>query len=144
MKVNMIKNAGGLFSPADEEAEQQLLALKNCDHYSVEIKLNHNYRLHKKIFAFFKFCTQNYYGDIEVTNDQVDFTRKKITISAGYVKQVFYPDGVSFELVPLSISYASMKPEDRQVYYRKIVNSAMKNIFHSADENTFNQLMNYF
>lgn len=144
MKVNMIKNAGGLFSPADEEAEDQLRKIKNCDHYSVDIKLNHNYKLLQKIHVFFKFCAQNYYGDVDVTKEQIELTRSKITMSAGYVKQVFLPDGIRFELYPMSISYAKMKPDERQACYKKIVTSALKNVFHSADENTFNKLMGFF
>lgn len=144
MKVNMIKQPGGLLVPADEEAEQQLLTIKNHSHYTVDIKLNQSYKLHCKIFAFFKFCAQHYYGDKDVTKDQVELTRSKITMSAGYVKQIFLPDGVRFELKPVSISYGKMKPEEKVIFYKNIVNAAMKNVFHTTDENTFNQLMEYF
>ena len=144
MKVNMIKLPGGIFSPADEEAEAKLLRVKNCDTYTVNIALNHNYKLLQKIHVFFKFCTQHYFGDIDPTTDQIDLTRKKITMSAGYVKQVFLPDGKRFELVPMSISYEKMLPEERAVCYEKLVSSALKNVFHNADDNTFNQLMSFF
>ncbi len=143
MKVNMIKQPGGVLTPADEEAEQQMLKVKNHQLYTVDIKLNQNYMLHKKIFGFFKFCAQNYYGDRDVTQDQVEFTRKKVTMAAGYYKQIFYPDGKRFELIPKSISYEKLSPEERGEFYKKIVNAAMKNVFHKADEETFNRLMNY-
>lgn len=144
MKVNMVKNVGGLFSPADEEAENQLRKVKNCDTYTVDIKLNQNYRLHKKMFAFFTYCARYYYGNDKVTNDEVEFTRGKLVMAAGYYKQVFYPDGIRFELKPLSLKYEEMPPEERSECYKKIIDAALKNVFHSADESIYNKLMSYF
>ncbi len=111
MKVNMIKQPGGLFSPSDEETVDQLKLLENSVHYEVTIKLNQNYELHKKIFAFFKYCTQYYYGQKDVTKEQVELTRGKLTMTAGYVTQVFLPDGKRFELTPKSICYEKMPPD---------------------------------
>lgn len=140
----MVKVAGGALLPADEEAESKLQSIKNCDHYSVDIKLNHNYKLLQKMHVFFKFCAQHYYGDVDATQEQIDLTRSKITMSAGYVKQVFLPDGKRFELYPMSISYAKMTPDERAACYGKLVTAALKNVFHTADDDTFNQLMSFF
>ena len=140
----MRKYPGGLMGPADEEAEQQLQKIKNCDCYSVDIKLNHNYKLLQKIHVFFKFCAQNYYGDENVSEDQVAFVKNKLLVFAGYYKQVFLRDGVRFELVPKSISYASMTPEERDKCYNQLVNAALKHVFNTYDENTFNKLMGFF
>ena len=140
----MVKVAGGAMLPADEEAEAQLQKIKNCSHYTVDIKLNHNYKLLQKIHVFFKFCAQHYYGDLDVTKEQIQLTRDKITMAAGYVNQVFLPDGKRFEVYPMSISYAKMKPEERVVCYVALTNSAMKHVFHAADEYTFNRLISFF
>lgn len=140
----MVKVSGGALLPADETAEQAMQKVKSCDHYEVDIKLNHNYKLLQKIHVFFKFCAQHYYGDINVTAAQIKLTRDKVTMSAGYVSQVFLPDGKRFEFYPVSISYAKMSPEDRAECYGKLVTAALKNVFHTADENTFNQLMGFF
>lgn len=140
----MYKNPGGLFSPSNEIIEEKLRSLKNFKHYKVSITLDQDYELHKKIFAFFTYCTQFYYGDMNVTPDQVDFTRAKLTMAAGYVKQVFYPDGIRFELKPKSISYAKMPPDERTVFYSKLINSALKNVFHTADESEYEKLMSFF
>jgi len=147
VKINMIKQAGGLFSPVDEEAEDQLKKLKNCDVYSVDIKVNNNYRLHKKIFGFFGFCCNYKYGDINASKDEyyLNKVRKDLTINAGYYKQVFEPDGLSFELVALSLKYKSMPDNDRQDFYKRITQAALDNIFNnSADDDTLNQLLNWF
>jgi len=144
MKVDMIKLPGGVFTPADETAVEQLTAVKNNEHYTVDIKLNHNYKLLQKIHVFFKFCAQHYYGDKDVTTDQIKLTKDKLTIAAGYVNQVFLPDGKRFELYAKSISYAKMKPEERADFYKKIVSAALRNVFHTADENMLNKLMGFF
>jgi hypothetical protein len=144
VKVNMVKLAGGIFSPADEEAEAQLQKIKNCDHYTVDIKLNHNYKLLQKVHVFAKYCAQFYYGDIDVDKDQVELVRKKLLIFAGYHKQVFLADGIRFELTALSMSYDKMTPEDRNTCYNKLVDAALIHVFKSADEKIFNQLMSFF
>ena len=144
MKVNMIKLAGGAMLPADEVAEEQLRKIKNAECYSVNITPNANYKLLQKIHVFFKYCAQFYYSDSEVTNEQIDLVRRKLTMAAGYYKQIFLADGVRFELIPVSISFAKMSEDEHGVFYNKIVNVALKNVFHTADDETFNQLMSFF
>ena len=144
MKFNCIKVAGGSLVPADEIAFEDAQALKNNEYYEVTIKLNQNYRLHSKIFAFFKFCAQYYYGDQDVTKDQAELVRRNLLITAGYCKQVFYNDGVSFEVVPLSMKYEKMPPEERQECYRKLISAAIKTIWNSRiDPKTENELLRF-
>lgn len=147
MKINLIKTANGKFWPKDEEAEIAISKLKNGDAYLADIKLNHNYELHKKIFAFFGFCTNYYYGDMDASkcSYQLDFVRRKLTVFAGYHKQVFSRNGVSFILMPLSLKYESMPDEDRQVFYKRITQAALTHVFNNGtDENTINQLLSWF
>lgn len=144
MKVSMYKNPGGLFSPSDEYVEEQLRSLKNNMHYKVSITLDQDYELHKKIFAFFTYCTQFYYSDINVTREQIELTRSKLTMAAGYVIQTFLPDGKRFELTAKSISYAKMPPDERSVFYSNLINSALKNVFHTASEDEYEKLMSFF
>lgn len=143
----MIKTANGKFWPADEEAEMLLTKLKKGDVYVADIKVNHNYELHKKIFGFFAFCTNYYYGDMEASKCpyQFDRLRKKLTIVAGYNKQVFARDGIHFEVVALSLKYESMPDDVRQTFYKKITQAALDNVFNNGpDENTLNQLLSWF
>lgn len=147
MKINLIKTANGKFWPVDEEAEAKIAKLKKGDCYVADIKVNHNYELHKKIFGFFGFCCNYYYGDIEASKCeyQMDRLRKKLTVAAGYFKQVFYRDGIHFEIVALSLKYESMPDDERQIFYKKITQAALDNVFNNgADENTINQLLNWF
>lgn len=147
MKINLIKTANCKLLQADEQDEIKIAKLKTGEIYSCDIKLNQNYRLHKKMFAFFAFCCDHYYGDSEAHNDEykLDYVRKKLTVIAGYYKQVFNRDGTNFELVPLSISYEKMQPDERSEFYKRIVDAALKRVFdRTTDENTLNKLMSFF
>lgn len=147
MKINLIKTANGKFWPVDEEAETSIAKLKKGDVYSANITVNHNYELHKKIFGFFGFCTNYYYGDNEAKKCeyQLGRIRRKLTIAAGYHKQVFGRDGISFEIVPLSLKYESMPDDERQMFYKRMTQAALDNIFNDgADDNVINQLLSWF
>ena len=130
--------------------EKSLIAIKKLkfgEFYSCDIKLNQNYRLHQKIFGFFAFCTNYYYGDMEASKDEysVKYVRNKLTVIAGYFKQVWSRDGTSFELIPLSLSYEKMTPEVRQEFYKKITDAALKRVFDkTTDQNVINQLLSWF
>ena len=147
MKINLIKTANGRFWPVDEEAELKIAKLKKGDVYSADIKVDHNYELHKKIFGFFGFCCNYWYRDIEAKKDELKLglTREELTIAAGYFEQKFYPDGKSFKVVARSLSYKSMPDDERQVFYKKVTQAALDNIFNDgADDNVINQLLDWF
>lgn len=147
MKINLIKTANNKLWPADEEAEQKLKKLKIADVYIADVKVNQNYELHKKIFAFFGFCTNYWYGDIDASKDkyQLERTREKLTISAGYYRQVFIPGcNGGFEVVAQSIAYENMPDDERQDFYKRVTQAAIDNIFQNYDDNTINQLLNWF
>lgn len=133
--------------PADSESQNKLSNMKVGEFYSCDIKLNQNYRLHKKIFGFFAFCCDHYYGDKEAHKDEykLDYVRRKLTVIAGYFRQVWSRDGSNFELIPLSLSYEKMPPEERAVFYKKITDAALKRVFDkNTDENVINQLLSWF
>ena len=144
MKINLVKTATGAFWAADEEAIELIKNFKIGEVYSADIKLNQNYKLLQKVWVFFKYCAQHYYGDRDVSKEQIELTKGKLLKSSGYCKQVFLPDGKSFEVVPTSISYAKMSEEERRECYGKLVTSACKNIFNNADVNVWNDLMSRF
>lgn len=146
MKVNLIKSPGGILVPADDAQLVKMDKLGNGEEYKVDIPLKQNGKLHRKMFLFFSFCTQHYYGDSEAHKDeyQLDYVRKKLTILAGYYRQVFNRDG-GFEIVAKSLNYEKMSPEERSDFYKRIINAAIKRVFdRAADENTLNQLYNFF
>lgn len=147
MKVNFIKQPGGAMMPASDADAEKSNKLNNFEQYQVDIPLKQNGKLHRKIFAFFAFCTRHYYGDSEAHKDeyQLNYVRKNLTITAGYYRQMWSRDGDKFEIVPLSLSYKKMSPEERSDFYKRIINAAIKRVFdRTTDENTLNQLYNFF
>jgi hypothetical protein len=147
VKINLIKTNDGSFIPCDEESQAKAKKFKAGVVHSHDVKVNQNYRLHSKLFGFFSFCTNYYYGDMEAYKDEysVLYVRNKLTVIAGYFKQVYSRDGTSFELIPLSLKYESMEPEVRQEFYKKIVDAALNRVFDkTTDENVLNQLRSWF
>lgn len=147
MKIDITITADGVINPANEQSMVAMKKLKYGNFYECNIRLNQNYRLHQKIFGFFAFCTRHYYGDSEAHKDeyQLDYVRRKLTVIAGYFKQVHSRDGTSFELIPLSLKYESMPPEERGIFYKKITDAALKRVFDkTTDQNVINQLMGWF
>ena len=147
MKINVLKAAQNKLWPVDEVAEDYIKKLKNGEEYEVEIKLKQNARLHRKMFGFFAFCTKYYYGDMEAHKDeyQREYVRKKLTVIAGYCKAMYTRDGSTFELVPLSLKYDKMSPEDREILYKRLVDAALKRVFDkTTDQAVLSELINWF
>ena len=147
MKVEITLSADGIINPANEQSMIAMKKLKYGNFYKCDIKLDQNYRLHQKIFGFFGFCCNYYYGDMEASKDEYKLNRhrKKLTVAAGYFKQVFDPNGVGFEIVALSLKYDSMPDDERQDFYKRITQAALDNVFNNGpDENTLNQLLSWF
>lgn len=147
MKVNFVKCAGGTLVPADDLQVEKLTKLGNGEEYEVDIKLKQNCKLHRKMMKFFSFCTDHYYGDSNAHKDEYQFNhvRKWVTISAGYHKQMWNREGTKFELVALSLKFDKMPQEERAILYPRVVTAAVKMVFNNCtDENTLNQLYNFF
>jgi hypothetical protein len=147
VKINLIKTNDGSFVACDEESQAKMKKFKAGVVHSHDVKVNQNYRLHQKIFAFFGFCTNYDYRDSEASKCEykLNRTRGKLTVAAGYFKQVFEPNGVNFEIVPVSLSFAKMPDDVRQKFYTRITQAAIDNIFHNCDdENIMNQLNSWF
>ena len=89
MIVPMIKNAGGVFCPADDMYLDKLKKLENGGLYEISLKKRNNPKLHRKLFAFFKFCFDHYSPDNTEMScadevKQFDHFRKRLTILAGF------------------------------------------------------------
>ncbi len=147
MKVWLAKTANNKLWPCDELAESKLSKLSVGEELEWSVNTKQNGKLHRKIFGFFKFCTIHYYGDIEAGNNeyQLDYVRKELTVIAGYYERVFNRDGDKFKLMPLSLSYDKMTPEQRGDFYSRIIDAALKRVFdRTTDQNIINQLVSWF
>ena len=70
MKINLILNSDRQFIACDEESQIKMNKFKIGAIHSHDVKLNNNYRLHQKVFGFFGFCTNYYYGDMEASKNK--------------------------------------------------------------------------
>ncbi len=146
MKISFIKQPGGTLTPSSEETVNKMAKLSNGIEYEVDIKVKQNGALHRKMFAFFSFCTNNYYGDSEAYKNkyQLDYVRGELTKIAGYSVQVFNREG-GFKIVPMSLEYEKMSPEDRSELYSRLIDAAIARVFNRTnDKNTLNQLYSFF
>ncbi|MBN3043325.1 DUF1367 family protein [Pectobacterium brasiliense] len=149
MQIEMVKNAGGVFCPAFEHDLPRLTKFKNGEMYTAEIKLTRNPAFHRKAFAFFNFCFQHWAADragLEHMDEysQFDRFRKDLTILAGFYEQTVRLNG-DIRTEAKSLAYANMEPDEFERCYSALINAAIKHVFAGTkDENTINQLQNFF
>lgn len=145
MKLEFIKQAGGMLMPADDYTAEKLTKFKTGGQYTVDIKRTRNPHFHAKMFAFFNFCFQYWAGGHEFQDESLQFDefRKELTKTAGFYDQVFDLQG-NFTIVAKSLSFGSMDQEEFEQCYNAIIQAAMTNIFRSADEQQLNRLMSFF
>ena len=141
----MIKTAGGNLLPMDDMDAEKLTKFKTGETYEIEIKLSRNPAFHRKVFAFFNFCFAHWKGDNEFQCEQKQFDvfRNNLTVLAGYY-DAFYSIKGDARIEAKSISYSSMKQYDFEELYVALTKAALKHIFKTADENTYNQLIGFF
>jgi hypothetical protein len=144
MKVNFIKQYGGILIPASDIEADKLARFKNGDTYECEIKLSRNSKFHGKVFAFFNFCFQYWKGENEYQNEskQFDVFREHLTRLAGYHDSFYGIDG-RVRIEAKSISYANMTQDEFESLYSALINAAMRNI-NFDDEDAYSQLLSFF
>ena len=145
MKINMVKNAGGLLMPVNDMEADKLTKFKTGEQYEIDIKLSRNPAFHRKVFAFFNFCFAHWKGENEFQceSKQFDVFREHLTVLAGYYDSYHSISG-SVRVEAKSLAYSNMKQDEFEKCYTALVNAAMRNIFKDADENIYNQLVGFF
>lgn len=145
MKIEMIKQPGGLLCPASDMELEKLNKFKTGEQYVIEIKLSRNPGFHRKVFAFFQFCFHHWKGDNEFQSEskQFDVFRNNLTVLAGYYEQYFNIKG-ELRIEAKSLSFSSMEQGEFEECYKALILAAMKHIFKTTDNNTYNQLMSFF
>ena len=145
----MMKNAGGVFCPADEMYLPDLQSFKNGEIYEIELKRTRNPAFHRKVFAFFKFCFNHWAADKTEwkhfdERKQFDTFRKHLTVLAGFYESTYNIKG-DLRIEAQSLSYGNMEQAEFESCYKALISAAIKHIFNdSTDENTLNQLYEFF
>jgi hypothetical protein len=149
MKVNFIKQVGGVLIPANEIEVDRLKRLKTGEMYEVDLVSSRNPAFHGKVFAFFNFV-YNYWSadktEWEHFNEQKQFDtfRKNLTVLAGF-KEVSYTIDGRMRVEAKSLAYAKMEQEEFEACYSALINASIKHIFNNTkDQNIINQLYEFF
>ena len=145
MKIDFIKQYGGVLVPADDIEAEQMSRFKTGEMYAVDIKLVRNPGFHRKVFQFFSFCFEHWACQREFLNEsaQKDVFRKNLTVLAGYYDELVNIKG-EIRIEAKSLSFGSMQQDEFEQCYSALINAAIKHIFPGSDENTYNQLMSFF
>ena len=151
MKVMLVKQPGGVLTPASDIEADRLTRLKNGITYEVDLKAGEkrNRGFHGKVFAFMTWCFQ--YWSAENTDAkfcteqaQFDYFRKSLTKLAGYYDFVTDLQGNTMIEVR-SLAYDSMSQEEFESFFNAIINAAIQHVFaNTTDENTLNKLRSFF
>lgn len=141
----MFKVAGGGLYPASDIESEKMKRFKNNELYTVDLKTTKNPSFHRKVFSFFNFCFEHWLSGKEYmsTPEQFDNFRKDMTITAGYYNEYYNIDG-SVKVEAKSLAYAKMEQSEFEEVYSAIINVALRKIFKTTDENTYNQLLSFF
>ena len=145
MKINVIKQQGGILQPADDMDAVVLTKFKTGCEYVIEVKLPRNPHFHAKVMTFFRYCFAHWKSDREFMDEkgQFDNFRKELTVLAGY-RDVYYKLDGSLRVEAKSLSYGSMDELTFQSCYQALIQAAMQNIFTGSDEETYNKLVGFF
>ena len=145
MKIEMIKQAGGVLTPATDLEAEKLVKFKTGELYTVEIKNSRNIQFHRKAFAFFNYCFEHWAcGDEHLTTQaQFNVFRANLAVLAGYY-DTFHSISGSVRVEAKSISFSAMSQEEFEHFYIALTNAAMKHIFKGCDEDTYKKLISFF
>lgn len=142
----VLKQAGGVMSPADDLTAEFLTSVKTGSYLKVTITQPRNYKFHKKMFAFLNFCFAHWASDMEFMDENAQFNvfRKQLLILAGYRKDIVNLRTKTVGYEALSLSYSAMNEETFKECYNALIQAAMKYIFKGEDELIYNKLVSFF
>ena len=147
MKLEVIKEAGGVFRPANDMEYEKTTKFKTGSQYQVEIKLTRNPSFHRKVFAFFNFCYSHWDGGAVHKYcselEQFDRFRKDLIILAGFYIQSVRLDG-TIRVEAQSLSFANMDEDTFRECYSALIQVAMRKVFRGSDTYIYNKLVSFF
>lgn len=149
MKINIIKQQGGVMVPVDDTECERMKRFKSGEQYEVEIKLTRSPAFHRKVWSFFGFC-YNYWcaegtnWEMLSDNAQRNVFRKNLTVLAGYYEE-HQKIGGGVRVEAKSLAYSNMEQEEFEQCYNALINAAIKHVFgNTKDQNVINQLYAFF
>ena len=145
MKITMVKQPGGVLSPARDMDADSLAKFKTGEQYQIEIKRTRSPGFHRKMFEFLGFCFEHWKSDREFMDErgQFDVFRNNLTVIAGYYNTYYTIKGEP-RIEAKSLSFASMEQDEFESCYKALVDAAMRTIFTGCGKEVEERLMGFF
>ena len=148
MKINMIKQPGGLLTPFDDREAMRMERFSTGEAFEVDIKLSRNPKFHGKVFAFFNYCYEFWKEQrryqFACDKVQYDHFRKELTILAGFYNDIWDLHG-NVSVDAKSLAFANMEQDEFENCYEALINAAMGTIFEGLDDQDYyNKLAGFF
>lgn len=144
MELNLLNTAGGLV-PCDDNDYEEKRKLKVGQIYKATIKLNRNYRLHRKYFALIN-CAWAYQAERQTAffHESVDVFRKTVEVAAGHCERVYSIARKEWIDVPKSIAFDKMDEAEFRDLYERVKNVLFAIFLRGVNEEEFlNELANF-
>ena len=141
----MIKQSGGLLTPAYDIDSEAMTKFKTGEVYEVEIKRGRNPKHHRLMFAFLHFCFEHWQSDREFVDEagQFEVFRQNLTVLAGY-HDTHYTITGNVRVVAKSLSYASMTQDEFEACYKAMIAAALRTIFKGCGRDVESRLLSFF
>lgn len=120
MKIALIKNLNGTFTPAYDSDFEIAKKIKVNSFYEFDFKKPRNYMFHKKFFALINLA----YHNQDIYNN-IDDMREDLIIDAGFYRTTENKHGETVKKA-LSISFASMDEIEFNNLYSRIADVIVK------------------
>ena len=120
MKIALIKNLNGTFTPAYDSDLEIAKKIKVNSFYEFDFKKPRNYEFHKKFFALINLSFHN-----QDTYNNLDDMREDLIIDAGFYRTTENKHGGTVKKA-LSISFASMDDIEFNNLYSRVADVIVK------------------
>lgn len=120
MKIALVKNLNGTFTPAYDSDFEIAKKIKVNSFYEFDFKKPRNYMFHKKFFALINLA----YHNQDIYNN-IDDMREDLTIDAGFYRTTENKHGETVKKA-LSISFASMDEIEFNNLYSRVADVIVK------------------
>lgn len=144
MELNLLNTASGLV-PCDDNDYEEKRKLKVGQIYKATIKLNRNYRLHRKYFALIN-CAWAYQNERQTAffKGSVEIFRKTMEMAAGHCERVYSIEHKEWQDVPKSIAFDKMDEAEFRDLYERVKDVLFATALRGVSEEEFlNALSNF-
>lgn len=144
MELNLLNTAGGLV-PCDDNDYEEKRKLKVGQIYKATIKLNRNYRLHRKYFALIN-CAWAYQNERQTAffKGSVEIFRKTMEMAAGHCERVYSIEHKEWRDIPKSIAFDKMDEAEFRDLYERVKDVLFATALRGVSEEEFlNALANF-